>query len=124
MEVRDLGEWIILAGGVVGAVALISGLAARGLRRMIREEVGKPVKETAKSLETSNGKSAGEFIEESAHTLEKVKTEISELRGELRVTNNLALQTNVLSMENSHRIDRNDQRIDDLVNRIRGRQQE
>lgn len=105
MEVRDLGEWIILIGGVIGAVALVGGLASRGLRKMIREEIGHPVQETANHLNTKNGKSAGEYIEESAHTLEDVRDELKMLRGEVRSTNNLALQTNVLALENSRRID-------------------
>lgn len=107
---RDAGELFIWLGAIAtaaGAIGMVAHfLVVRPLRRWIKDQIGVPIQAAAKSLETSNGKTAGRFIEDSAGLLGDVKSELSELRGELRATNNLAIQTNTLAIENSLRLDR------------------
>jgi hypothetical protein len=107
---RNLGDLLIWLGAVATAALALGTvghfLVVRPLRRWIKEQIGVPIQATAKSLETSNGKTAGRFIEDSAGTLDEMKSELHQIRGELRATNNLAIQTNTLAIENSILIDR------------------
>jgi hypothetical protein len=110
--------WFATAGAIATALLAILGLlhivVVRPLRKWLKEQVAQPLQDTSRHLETANGKSAGEYIEDSARMLSRVREELSEIRGELRATNNLAIQTNILALESSHRIDTNSMRIESL----------
>ena len=63
--------------GVIGA--FLHFAIVRPLRKYIKEfvlEVSIPAKATAKQLETKNGKNAGEFIEDSAHSLVSISKQL------------------------------------------------
>lgn len=110
MTLKELGDLVIWAGGVALALTAIIGLVhitvVRPLKHWLKEQIATPLKETEKSLKTSNGQSAGQYIENSSNMLDKIEKEISNLSGQLNVTNTLALETQRQVSINTARIDR------------------
>lgn len=97
-------------GAVAAAVVAIGGLLhfaiVRPLRKWIKEQVAKPLQETAGSLQTSNGKTAGEYIENSSNKLDEIEKKMEAMAIQLQVTNQLAIQTHSQALANTERIDR------------------
>lgn len=98
LTVRDAGDLTIWIGAICGALlgigAFVHAFVVRPLRRFIRAEM----REVSAPLQTSNGKSLGEFVEGSAGTLDAIRTELS-------TTNTLALQNQVALLEMGRRFD-------------------
>jgi F0F1-type ATP synthase membrane subunit b/b' len=101
MTLRDLGELVVWVGAIATALGAIGAFAhfviVRPLRNALDErirEVAKPARQTAEQLETKNGITAGEYIEDSARTLHEIRNQLQELT---KVT----VENRILALDNA-----------------------
>lgn len=106
MTLRELGDLITWIGGIAVAAVAIGGLfhivAIRPLKKWILRQIADPLKQTEKSLKTSNGMSAGAYIENSSNKLDNIEKEMNNLSVQLAITSQLVLKTQEQVDVNTH----------------------
>lgn len=110
MTLNEVWEIITQAGAVAAALVAIGGLlhftVIRPFKKWLSAEIAKPLKNTADSLQTHNGRTAGEYIENSSNKLDEIEKKIEALSTQLQVTNQLTLQAQAQANLNTERIDK------------------
>lgn len=107
MTIQELGVLLAWIAGILTSLGVIGAFLhfaiVRPLRKYIKEvvkEVSVPAKETARQLKTRNGKNAGEFIEDSAHSLAGIHEQLETMNKALALVNERGIENRGLIVAN------------------------